>query len=163
MLELIPKVLKKYPETKFTLCGEGPYQRMLSESLECYSKNVRITKFDVGGSKEFNLKHHITLIPTIGSEGTSFSLLEGMACGAIPIASNVGGMTNIVIDGFNGFLVEPTTEAYFKIISMLAELENNDLKVLSKNARNTLEMGFDLIKWADRWTNFIDDKFGKQN
>lgn len=163
MLELIPKVLKKYPGIKFTLCGEGPYQKKLSEKLESFSKNVKITKFDVGESKEFNLKHHITLIPTIGSEGTSFSLLEGMACGAIPIASNVGGMTNIVIDGFNGFLVEPTTEAYFKAISMLAELEREKMKILSENARNTLEMGFDKLKWAHRWTNFIEEKFGNQN
>jgi len=37
------------------------------------------------------------------------------------------------------------------------------MKILSENARITLEMGFDKVKWGDRWTSFIEEKFGKQN
>lgn len=110
----------------------------------------------MGEGDEFNLNHHITLIPTYGSEGTSFSLLEGMACGAIPVASNVGGMTNIVVDGFNGFLVEPTSNEYFKVIENIILMEKNQLRILSENARATLEKGFSKEIWETEWLNYIE-------
>lgn len=155
MLELIPLVLKKYPFVKFTLSGDGPYKKYFEEKFRD-NKNVTITKFKVGEAYEFNLNHHVTLIPTYGSEGTSFSLLEGMACGAIPIASNVGGMTNIVIDGFNGFLVEPRASEYFKIIENIILMGEDEKRSLSENARVTLERGFSKDIWEKRWLNYIE-------
>ncbi|WP_312993433.1 glycosyltransferase family 4 protein [Chryseobacterium flavum] len=155
MLDLIPKVLEKYPFVKFTLSGDGPYKDKFEKQF-AGNDNVTITKFKVGEGDEFNLNHHITLIPTYGSEGTSFSLLEGMACGAIPVASNVGGMTNIVVDGFNGFLVEPTSNEYFKVIEKIILMEKNQLRILSENARATLEKGFSKEIWETRWLNYIE-------
>ncbi|WP_345992288.1 glycosyltransferase family 4 protein [Chryseobacterium sp. Chry.R1] len=155
MLDLIPKVLSKYPFVKFTLSGDGPYKDKFEKQF-AGNDNVTITKFKVGEGDEFNLNHHITLIPTYGSEGTSFSLLEGMACGAIPIASNVGGMTNIVIDGFNGFLVEPKSSEYFKVIEKIILMEKNHLKILSENSKGTLENGFSKELWENRWLSYIE-------
>lgn len=155
MLDLIPKVLEKYPFVKFTLSGDGPYKDKFEKQF-AGNDNVTITKFKVGEGDEFNLNHHITLIPTYGSEGTSFSLLEGMACGAIPVASNVGGMTNIVVDGFNGFLVEPTSNEYFKVIEKIILMEKNQLRILSENARATQEKGFSKEIWETRWLNYIE-------
>lgn len=154
MMSLIPKVLENYPNVKFTLCGDGPYKNQLEQKFSNHP-NVKITKFNIGNSDEFNLSHHITLIPTIGSEGTSFSLLEGMACGAIPIASNVGGMTNVVIDGFNGFLVEPTSDNFFTAIRSIIEMGAEDREELSNNARLTLNRGFSKLRWENRWINYI--------
>ncbi len=154
MLELIPEVLKKYPFVTFTLSGDGPYKAKFEEKFR-NNANVNITKFKVGEAYAFNLNHHITLIPTYGSEGTSFSLLEGMACGAIPIASNVGGMTNIVIDGFNGFLIEPNAKEYFKAIESIILMSDEERRSLSNNARLTLEKGFSKEVWEKRWLRYI--------
>jgi len=155
MLDLIPKVLSKYPFVKFTLSGDGPYKDKFEKQFTG-NDNVTITKFKVGEGDEFNLNHHITLIPTYGSEGTSFSLLEGMACGAIPIASNVGGMTNIIIDGFNGFLVEPKSSEYFKVIEKIILMQKDRIKVLSENSKATLENGFSKELWENRWLSYIE-------
>lgn len=155
MLDLIPEVLKKYPFVKFTLSGDGPYKAKFEEKFRD-NANVTITKFKVGEAYDFNLSHQITLIPTYGSEGTSFSLLEGMACGAIPIASNVGGMTNIVIDGFNGFLVEPNVKEYFKAIENVIQMSDDEKRSLSENARLTLEKGFSKEIWEKRWLKYIE-------
>ena len=49
----------------------------------------------------------ISIIPTLHSEGTSFTCLESMASQLPIIASNVGGLGNLIIDGFNGILINP--------------------------------------------------------
>jgi glycosyltransferase involved in cell wall biosynthesis len=40
-------------------------------------------------------------------EGLGVSLLEAAACGVPIIATRVGGIPEIVLDGVNGFLIEP--------------------------------------------------------
>ena len=42
-----------------------------------------------------------------GTEGLSLALLEAMAAHVCPIATNVSGNRDVVIDGDNGYLVEP--------------------------------------------------------
>ena len=61
----------------------------------------------------------IIIIPSVPSEGvieaTSLSVLEGMACGVPVIASNIGGLAELINHGDTGLLAEP------KDINALAE------------------------------------------
>ncbi|WDU83962.1 glycosyltransferase [Caloramator sp. Dgby_cultured_2] len=55
----------------------------------------------------------IVLIPSIKSnlveEATSLAALEGMACGKIVIASNIGGLKEIIVNNKNGYLFQQKT------------------------------------------------------
>ena len=48
----------------------------------------------------------IVALPSL-AEGFSVALLEGMAAGAIPVATTVGGAAELITDGHDGFLVPP--------------------------------------------------------
>ena len=85
-------------------------------------------------------------MPTIGSEGTSFSLFEAMGSGCACICSNVGGMTNIIIDGYNGFLVNPDSESFCNKIELLVKNKNLRRRV-RKNAYKTIKEGFSKEIW----------------
>jgi len=55
---------------------------------------------------------NVVVIPSIvlrdgRTEGTPIACLEALAAGRPVIASRVGGLPEIIIDGENGFLVEP--------------------------------------------------------
>jgi glycosyltransferase involved in cell wall biosynthesis len=63
----------------------------------------------------------VTVIPTLWSEGTSFSAVESICAGVPVVATPVGGLANVVIPGFNGQIVAPTAAALADGIASLAE------------------------------------------
>ncbi|MCF8272900.1 MAG: glycosyltransferase family 4 protein [Flavobacteriaceae bacterium] len=152
--EIIDYVLLKYSHIEFGIYGEGPLENYLQEKFGKI-KNVKISSYSANQAHDIQLNYDISLVPTYGSEGTSLSLLESMACGCIPIASNVGGMTNIVIDGFNGFLVNPNSKDFIDKIEYLI----NNPAIISKireNARKTIEEGFSFSVWEEKWKKVIN-------
>lgn len=51
--------------------------------------------------------------------GTSLSLFEAMVARCAIVCTNVGGTTNIVLDGFNGFMVRPVADEIREAIEEL--------------------------------------------
>lgn len=96
----------------------------------------------------------ISLIPTLFSEGTSLSCLEAMACGNVVIATNIGGLTNLVIDGYNGLLINPKEVDLIQALDKI--ITNKKLQVeLSSNAIAVAQV-FDKQIWFKRWQEFFE-------
>jgi glycosyltransferase involved in cell wall biosynthesis len=152
--EIIENYSKIGQEIEFGIYGEGPLEEFLKEKFLNF-KNVTISSYDTENTLEILKTYDISLIPTIGSEGTSLSLLESMACGCVPIASNIGGMTNVIIDGYNGFLVNPIAKDFCEKIDYLI---NNkiEIEMLSNNARVSVEHGFSFQVWKSKWQQVLN-------
>lgn len=69
--------------------------RSIIRVVPSYS-NLELPRLVVGADVLFQLSL---------SEGFSLALIEGMACGLIPIATPVGGASSVISDGNNGFIV----------------------------------------------------------
>ena len=153
LCEIIENLSKKHEHIKFGIYGEGPLEAYMVKRLKNYS-NVSISKFSAKDSLKIPMSYNISLIPTFGSEGTSLSLLESMACYCVPIVSNVGGLTNVILDGYNGFLVNPTSNEFCEKIEFLINNKTN-LKLMGDNARKTVEVSFSFTKWKSKWEDVI--------
>ncbi len=105
--------------------------------------------------REFHKKYDIAVVPTIFSEGTSLSLIEAMSAGCLPIASHVGGMTNIILDSFNGFLTYPSEEELYKIIVKVLNLEKAEFNSIVKNAYHSACSSFSISKWKSSWREIL--------
>ena len=77
-------------------------------------------------------------------EGLPMSLLEAMACGVVPIVTNVGSISTVVKDYYNGITILPKNVK--NIVSALEYLINNRdiLMKLSSNAKNTIYSNYSL-------------------
>lgn len=99
----------------------------------------------------------ISVIPTLYAEGTSLSCLEAMACGNCIIATNIGGLANLILPDFNGKLINPDSDELFNALCTV--VNDPELRAaLGKNARATA-MAFSKEVWEKRWMRVLDAYF----
>lgn len=154
VLDFIPRILDEFPQVTFTLAGGG---RLNSKLHNCFDNNNRVffEMYSPEESYDFHKKFDIAIIPTIGSEGTSLSLLEAMSAGCTVVCSDVGGMSNIVLDGYNGRIIEPTANAFYTVLKELIQDEHLREQI-SKRGRETVKYSFSINQWAQKWQKVLE-------
>lgn len=109
-LEAAKAIRKKYPNTRFHICGfceeayEEKLERLHEDGVIIYHGMVR----DV---KQVIAKTHCTVHPTYYPEGLSNVLLESAACGRPLITTDRSGCREVIDNGVNGFIVEQKNAA----------------------------------------------------
>ena len=100
------EVLKKFPEVRLLVVGDGSLRATMEQQAEELGCADRITW--VGRQPQEELSHwyrqmDIVLMPS-RSEGFGLTAIEAMANGCVMVASNVGGLPEVVRDGVCGLL-----------------------------------------------------------
>ena len=155
LIDVMPKLLRDHPEVELTIAGGGSLEGELHRAFDG-NERVVFTRYDAEESIAFHGQFDIALVPSIGSEGTSLSLLEAMAAGCAVVATDVGGMSNIVLSGHNGLLVRPEADDLYRAVSALVD-DASLRKRLARNARQTVEDSFSWKRWADSWTGVLKE------
>jgi glycosyltransferase involved in cell wall biosynthesis len=90
-------------------------------------------------------------------EGLPVTALEALASGRPVIATHTGGISEVIIEGRNGFLVPPTDmQGMCKQLTIL--LRNPDLrKAMSGNAKEALTSDFLLDSMVEKTKNLYKD------
>jgi glycosyltransferase involved in cell wall biosynthesis len=115
---------ENYPDVRLFLVGDGPERNELEHLvnslnlMSCIKFVGRINNYNI---PEYMVASDIFVLPSL-SEGLPVVILEAMAGGLPIIASKVGGIPEIVIDGENGLLCEPKkSEQLAEYISCLMD------------------------------------------
>jgi glycosyltransferase involved in cell wall biosynthesis len=153
--EAAEKILKKYENIEITFAGDGPEEEFLKDKFKT-EKRVKFITYHSRESLDIHRDKHIAVIPTIGSEGTSLSLLEAMASSCAVICTNVGGMTNIVIDNHNGLMINPEANCLYHALVKLVS-DQCISKKLAGEAYNTVNNGFSFEVWKEKWVKVLKD------
>lgn len=155
-VEAIKPILNTFPNVHVTVAGDGPDEQWMREQLSVYP-NVSFTKYTTGESLKIHSDKHIAIIPTVGSEGTSLSLLEAMSAQCAVICTDVGGMTNIVLDGYNGKIVS-SGDANELSCAIKALVENEvERERIAHNGYITVKESFSYEKWSERWKSVLKE------
>lgn len=92
------------------------------------------------GSEELKLYYQLSDVFILPSLYDSFSLasLEAMACGSVPVVSKYAGVSEIIRDGINGFIVDPLQIGWFaRIIDEFKNMGTARLESIRSQARIT--------------------------
>jgi glycosyltransferase involved in cell wall biosynthesis len=104
-VEIAINAFKNFAETttetnvKLTIVGEGPERPLLEKLVNDYGLTNRVIfKGSLRGADLTNClnEHKFLIVPSLWQEPFGIVALEGMACGCIPIVSEVGGLPEAV-------------------------------------------------------------------
>lgn len=150
---IIKQLLPQY-NVQVSFAGDGPLKPYLEE---LFANEAKVTLMQYGPNESFNVhkNQHIAIIPTLGSEGTSLSMIEAMAAGCMVISSDVGGLSNIIINGFNGRLVIPNTASFTQALT--ASLTNyQQSKAMAFNGLMSIEQACSKANWSQDWVDTVN-------
>ncbi len=152
---IFPQIVANIPyELNIEWIGEGDDVDMAIIKEVC-AKDKRV-KFGSANFDEMPARYQhadIVVIPSIASEGTSLSCIEALASGCAVIATNVGGLSDLIHDGVNGLLVDPNYQSISNAINYL--VENNLERQRLQNAAPESIAFLELTHWRSKWTNFF--------
>lgn len=103
-------IVAKYKNAKFVLIGDGLYSYDCKSFVDNNKLNNQIFLFGFRNDVKENLKDLDVFVLISRFEGLPISIIEAMHASLPIIASNVGGVKELVEDGKNGFLINPESK-----------------------------------------------------
>ena len=135
-------------DIKFLIVGDGELIHFLKEYIK--SLNLSYTFMDYSNTRDSNfiftswekeidyvIQASDIICLTSTNEGTPVSIIEAMASKKPVISTNVGGVTDIITNGFNGIISNLDTKDYTNdLINLISNKELRNL--ISINAENSI-------------------------
>lgn len=109
LIEVFKVVSERVKNVHLQIVGDGPLRQAVERKIEYYGLQDLVTMHGaVSNQKALEvLASSEIYVSTSVEEGFPTSLVEAMALGKAVVATNVGGVPEIVIDGLNGLLAPP--------------------------------------------------------
>jgi len=140
LMEAAPKVLKKFPNSKFIFVGNGKDLVKLKQKTKKMNleKNVVFMRYTIGEEKNEIFKNaHIFAFPSY-TEGFPTVIPEAMAAGAALIYTPVGGLVDALVDGTNGYVVKSMPPNPKEISEKIIKLIGN-CKLMKNMSENNIK------------------------
>ena len=157
LIEILPDLKKISPQIKLILVGGGEEEGNLKKSA--IKKGVKNDVIFLGQRSDVNqiLKaFDIFVFPSL-TEGLPLVVIEAMATGLPIVASHVGGIPELVVNGETGFLVSPTSKEEIKE-AIIKLLNNPELrKEMGQIARKRFETHFSLPQMVQKYIEVYEE------
>lgn len=145
LIEAAPEILKSFPNTVFLIVGKKVLKEdTLTEKLIGLAESLGVrNSFQFLGTRDniqlFMNSIDLLVLPT-HAEAFAKVIIEAMACHTCVIASDVGGIPEIIQDGKNGLLVTPkNVNALKNAILMLMENEKMRIQLAETGYKTAVE------------------------
>ncbi|HBK83659.1 MAG TPA: N-acetyl-alpha-D-glucosaminyl L-malate synthase BshA [Flavobacterium sp.] len=148
--------IQKQIPSKLMMVGEGP-EKQMAEDL-CYSMGIQDKVIFFGNSSEIDKILCFTDLFLLPSETESFGLaaLEAMSCGVPVISSNSGGLPEVNIHEYSGFLSNVGDVEHMSAAALSLLTDEVKLAQFKKNAREVASR-FDISKIVPLYENVYQE------
>ena len=149
----IVNVLKRDPAATAKIIGDGSQRSTLEAHIKQsgVADRIELTGFVTPDRVHDAMLTGNVLILLSDFEGVPGAVMDGMACGLVPVCLDLpGGLRELVVGEETGLLVTDRGPSFQNAILRLGRDVELRLR-LSANARKHIETGFSLRVAADRW------------
>ena len=143
LLAVMPKLREQYPDVRLYLAGIWEEQELQAQALSL-KEYVTDLGWIGGEEKQRYLRECDIFVMPSYFEGQSVSILEAMANACGIVASNTGGIPDMIIEGETGLFAVPkdTVTLAEGLLKLLADPEL--CRMLGENARRKAEAEFSI-------------------
>ena len=150
-------VAESLPRAKFILVGDGILRSKIARQVK--KLNLQDKFIFAGWRNDVNKILSALDIFALSSlwEGLPIAALEALACGLAVVATNTGGIQEVIKEGKNGFLVSRRDSSGLseKIIMLLRD--ENLRKAVGNNAKNALGHDFTVEQMVGNTQNLYEN------
>jgi len=149
------KLSTKYPELSLCILGDGKEKNYLHKTVNELGLNSRIEFVGKQIEVAEYLNSSKVFVMASKAEGLPCALMEAMACQLMPVATNVGNISDIIIDGVTGYLVYSHSIDEMSNKMELAINNYNPDSIITKNARQIVINKHSFISATKKWNNLL--------
>lgn len=140
-------ILKEYPGAQLTIVGDGQhmkYLKVLSEELGCEKQIVFSGKVPNEKTGTYYDDANVVVVPSTYPDNLPTVCIEAMLHGRPVIVSDIGGLPEMVENGYNGYTVPPADEKKLaeKVIEVLENKKNIDYADNAFHYAHKFDIGF---------------------
>jgi glycosyltransferase involved in cell wall biosynthesis len=157
LIEAIKILKKQYPDIVLLVLGKGRKRIELEKQIRGYNLTQNIFLLGRKENVPYYLNASDIFVMSSLWEGLPLSLLEAMVCGLPVVATNVGGIPEIVDEGHSGFLVESKNSlALAKKISYVLNSSPEIRRKMGEVGRKIVEEKFSLDKMVKNYESLYE-------
>ena len=152
---ILPEVLEKMPHVHFYWAGDGVYREKILPLLENYENFHWLGALEYPGKVREFLSEIDVYALISGIDMSPLTLQEAQLMEKPVIATNVGGVPELMNDGETGFLVakDNPKELFEKLSILLNNIEN--AKKMGEKGREFIKNNFNLDKICNDFLNHL--------
>ena len=128
------EIVKEMSDTPFHVFGDGPMRAELQARYPSIDFHGAVSNLG-----DWYRSLRLLVMPS-RAEGLPMAALESMSSGLPVVASRVGGLPELIVDGHNGWLTENTDDAdgLADAIRLVLDLSDQDIAAIGLAARHTI-------------------------
>lgn len=153
--DCVSELAPRFPKVEFRFVGYGAGESHIDKLTQQYQNVSHYSRRHDEVQKEHEAAH-IEVVPSLWSEGTSLSCLEAMAAGCAVVCSDVGGLGNLVMPGYNGLILPAQTQLFTKAVADLL-LNPQKAAAIGMRSYQVAAMSFSREAWEGRVEALLDD------
>lgn len=130
-------LLKAFEDLPFLLkiAGDGPLMQKVVNATKQFANINYLGNLSKNKVSEELRKSQALLFPSVWYEGMPMTILEAFSNSTAVIASNLGAMTSLIIEGYNGFHFESgNVDDLKRVVSRFHALSEIEKKKMNSNA-----------------------------
>lgn len=153
LFEALKELVKSaLPNAHLMVVGDGPDETMLKERVKTLRLEPHISFFPFTDEPNTIFERlDITVLPSLDKEGLPNVLLESMSMATPVVSSNIGGISEIVVDGETGYLVRPGNKVELAEAIKKVWANQNHYQAMTMNARKMIVNQFDKVTQFERF------------
>ena len=156
--QALPNILSDQQDLRVLIGGDGQLKEAIETSLQEEGVTARV---DLSGwishddlPKYLN-QLQLLVLPSY-TEGLPNIMLEAMACGTPVLATPVGAIPDVIIDGKTGFIMENNSPECIAE-NVLRALNCPELEQIAENGRRFVEEHFTFEKAVENWRRVLQE------